>query len=127
MDIVADSITKIKNAISRKYEKVDIVKSGLIEDMLNILKKEGYILDFKESSDNKYAYTVFLKYVGGKSVISGFKRVSHLSRRIYTRVGAIPRVYNNLGIAIISTSKGVLTDREARVLGVGGEVICFVW
>jgi len=127
MDIIADSITKIKNAISRKYEKVDVIKSGLMEDMLSILKREGYILDFKESPENKYAYTVFLKYVGGKPVISGFKRVSHLSRRVYTKVGVIPRVYNNLGIAIISTSKGVLTDKEARALGVGGEVICFVW
>lgn len=127
MDVVANALTKIKNAISRKASKVDLMKSGIVMDILNVMKKEGYIFDYKDSADSKFACTVFLKYISEKSAISGLKKISKLSRRVYVSVDSIPRVYNNMGIAIISTSKGVLTDKEARALGVGGEVVCFIW
>lgn len=127
MDVIADSLTKIRNSIKRKAPKVDVLKSGLMSDILNVMKKEGYVADFKDSSESKYHTTVILKYSGGKSVISGIKRVSKLSRRVYVKSDSIPRVYNNLGIAVVTTSKGVLTDKEARSLNVGGEVVCYIW
>ncbi len=127
MDIIANSLTKIRNAVSRKREKVDVVKSGIVGNILNVMKKEGYISDFKDSSESKFSYTVFLKRVNGKSALTGLKKISKLSRRVYVNIDSIPKVYNNLGIAVISTSKGVVTDKEARALKVGGEVICYVW
>lgn len=127
MDVIANFLTKIRNAMMRKMAKVDVVKSGLISEILNVLKKEGFILDYKNSTESKYSYTVFLKYSNGKSVIKGLERVSRLSRRVYVKVDSVPKVFNNLGIAIISTSKGVLTDKEAKAIGVGGEVLCNIW
>jgi small subunit ribosomal protein S8 len=127
MDIVANTLTKIRNAAARKMPKVDVPKSGIIGDILSVMKKEGYIIDHKDSSESKYSYTVLLKYANGKSAIAGLKRVSKLSRRVYVKIDSIPRVFNNLGIAVITTSKGVLTDKEAKALGVGGEVICYIW
>ena len=127
MDIIANSLTKIRNAVSRKREKVDVMKSGIVGNILNVMKKEGYISDFKDSSESKFSYTVFLKWVNGKSALNGLKKISKLSRRVYVNIDSIPKVYNNLGTAIISTSKGVITDKEARALKVGGEVICHVW
>ncbi len=127
MDIVADTLSKLKNSISRKAARVDVKKAGLIGDILSVMKKEGYIIDFKDSSESKYSYTVSLKYVNGKPAVMGFKRISKLSRRVYSSVDSLPRVFNNFGIALITTSKGVLTDKEARSLGVGGEVLCYIW
>lgn len=127
MDIIGDMLTKVRNALMRGHQKVDVRKTNLIEDVLEILKKEGYILDFKPSRQSKYNFQVELKYYDEKPVIAGLKRISKLSRRIYVGKDTIPSVYNNHGIAVISTSKGVLTDKEARSMGVGGEVICYVW
>lgn len=127
MDVIANFLAKMRNAIVRKAPKVDVMKSGIISDILNVMKKEGYIVDYKDSPDSKYSYTVTLKYLNGKSVISGLKRISKLSKRVYTKVDSVPRVFNNLGISIVSTSKGVLTDKESRALNVGGEVLCYVW
>ncbi len=127
MDIIADALTRIRNAVARRFADVDVRKSGLVKNILDIMKKEGFIEDFNVSEKNPYFFTVNLKYYNGKSVITGIKRVSKLGRRIYVSHKNLPRVYNNFGIAIVSTSKGVLTDREARELGIGGEVICYIW
>lgn len=127
MDLIADALTRIKNASIRKFPEVDVKKSNLIKSILEILKKEGFIENFYQSTNDKYSFTVKLKYYQKNSVINGCKRVSKLGRRIYVRKEKIPRVYNNYGIAILSTSKGILTDKEARALGVGGEVLCYIW
>jgi small subunit ribosomal protein S8 len=127
MDIIGNALTKIRNALMRGHPFVDVQKTNLVEDILEIMKREGYIEDFKSSDKSKYGYTVALKYHNGKPAVDGLKRVSKLSRRLYVGKDKIPSVYNNYGIAIISTSKGVLTDKEARSLGVGGEVLCYIW
>jgi small subunit ribosomal protein S8 len=127
MDTIADSLTKIRNVLPRKFPKVEVVKSGIVRDVLSIMRKEGYIADFKDSQDSPYRYTVLLKYVSGKPAIQGLKRISRMSKRIYVKRDAVPRVFNNFGVAVISTSKGVLTDKEAKSLGVGGEVLCYIW
>lgn len=127
MDTVANALAKMKNAIARKSPVVELKKSGLVGDILHVLKKEGYILDYSDSPNNRYGFSVKLKYVGGKPSIMGMQKVSRLSRRIYVKSDAVPRVFNNLGISILTTSKGVLTDQEARALKVGGEILCKVW
>lgn len=127
MDIIADSLTKIRNALIRKMPVVDVKKSGVVEDILNLMKREGYINDYKQSENSPYSFSISLKYVNGKSSLVGMKRVSKLSRRQYAGVDALPRVNNNYGVAVISTSKGVVTDKEACALGVGGEILCYIW
>lgn len=127
MDIIADALVAIKNATKRKLPTVDIPKTNLIEDILKIMKREGYINDYIESKENRFKFTVSLKYYKGNSVITDIKKITKLSRRVYVNVDKIPVVMNNFGIAILSTSKGVLTDKEARALNVGGEVICYIW
>ncbi len=127
MDVVADTLAKLKNAVSRKVPKVEVKKSGIIRDILSVLKKEGYIIDYKDSNESKYSFTVQLKYINGKPAISGFKRISKQSNRVYSGADALPKVFNNMGVAVITTSKGVLTDKEARSLRVGGEILCYVW
>lgn len=126
MDIIADSLTKIRNAAMRKLSKTTVKKTKLIEELLKIMKREGYIDSYKDSSD-PYTLDVYLKYINDKCVIDDLKRVSKLSRRVYVGKDSIPSVYNNYGIAILTTSKGVITDKEARSLGVGGEVLCYIW
>ncbi len=127
MDIIANFLTKIRNSLVRRVERVEVAKSGIIGDILNVMKKEGFISDYKDSPDSKFRFIVFLKLINGKPVINGLKRISKLSKRVYVNSDNIPKVYNNLGISIISTSKGVLADKEARALKIGGEVICNIW
>lgn len=128
MDIIADSLTKIRNAIMRKQKTVEVKKTGFLDNILTILQREGYILGFEPNNKNKYSYIVKLKYTEkGSPAILGLEKVSKGSRRVYVGKKSIPSVYNNYGIAIVSTSKGVLTDKEARSIGVGGEVICTIW
>jgi small subunit ribosomal protein S8 len=127
MDIIANFLTKIRNSLVRRVERVEVTKSGIIGDILNVMKKEGFISDYKDSPDSKFKFIVFLKLINGKPVINGLKRISKLSKRVYVNSDNIPKVYNNLGISIISTSKGVLADKEARALKIGGEVICNIW
>lgn len=127
MDIIANFLTKIRNSLVRRVDRVIVAKSGIVGNILNVMKKEGYISDFKDSPDSVFKYIVFLKTMNGKPVISGLKRISKLSRRVYVNADNIPTVYNNLGISVISTSKGVLSDKEARALKIGGEVICHIW
>ena len=129
-DPLADMLTIIRNANKAKFEKADIPSSRLKVSVANLLKREGYIKDFKVLSgdNNKKTLRIFLRYdEQNQPIISGLKRVSKPSLRIYSRENAIPSVMSGMGLAILSTSKGVVTDREARNLHIGGEVLCFVW
>jgi small subunit ribosomal protein S8 len=128
-DPIADLIVRIKNAIMVSYDKVEVPSSKIKINIVKILKFEGYIRNYKVIKDDKQdSIVIYLKYNEDKSsVIKDLKRISKPSCRIYSRYKKIPRVLNGLGINIVSTSKGVLTDREARKMGIGGEIICSVW
>jgi small subunit ribosomal protein S8 len=127
-DPVADFLTRIRNAISAKKRFVDIPSSNLKVGLAEILRKSKFIVDFNITEDNKQnVIRIFLKYIDGESSISGLKRISTPGLRNYVDFENIPKVLNGLGIAIISTSKGLLTDKEAKKLAVGGEVICHIW
>ncbi len=131
-DPIADMLTRIRNANTVYKEYVDIPASKLKRSILDILLREGFIKDYKYIEDGKQGILrVYMKYKGDrrnrKRVINGIVRVSHAGRRIYVGKDEIPKVKNGLGIAILTTSKGVMTDKEARKLGVGGEVIAYVW
>jgi small subunit ribosomal protein S8 len=128
-DPIADLIARIKNAIMVSYDKVEVPSSKVKVNIVKILKFEGYIRNYKLIDDKKQGMIViYLKYNEDKSsVIKDMKRISKPSCRIYSRCKKIPRVLNGLGINIVSTSQGLLTDREARKMGVGGEIICSVW
>ena len=128
-DPIADLIVRIKNAIMVSYDKVEVPSSKIKINIVKILKFEGYIRNYKIIKDSRQGIIViYLKYNEDKSsVIKDLKRISKPSCRVYSRYKKIPRVLNGLGINIVSTSKGVLTDREARKMGIGGEIICSVW
>lgn len=127
-DPIGDMLTRIRNAAQAKHEKTVIPASKLKRAIVKVLKSEGYIKDFVFHEDDKQGeITVFLKYDGGKSVIRNLKRVSKPGIRRYVPKDEIPRVLGGLGIAVLSTSKGVLVDREARKAGVGGELLCTIY
>ncbi|AEY64731.1 30S ribosomal protein S8 [Clostridium sp. BNL1100] len=128
-DAIADMLTRIRNAGSAKHESVDIPASNLKRSIANILLEEGYIKNFEEISDGKQGVLrVSLKYTNNKqNVITGIKRISKPGLRVYAGKDELPKVLGGLGIAVISTSKGIMTDRKARVEGIGGEVLAFVW
>lgn len=128
-DPVADMLTRIRNASKARHEKVDIPSSTLKVEVARILKEEGYIKNVKMVNDGKQGVIrVFLKYsTANENVISGIDRISKPGRRIYVGSADIPKVLNGLGMAIVSTSKGLMTDRAARVANVGGELLCKVW
>lgn len=128
-DAIADMLTRIRNAGSAKHESVDIPASNLKRSIANILLEEGYIKSFEEINDGKQGVIrVSLKYTGNKqNVITGIKRISKPGLRVYAGKEELPKVLGGLGVAIISTSKGIMTDRKARTEGVGGEVLAFVW
>ena len=128
-DPIADYLTRIRNAIKAKHTKVDIPFSRLKEEITKILLEYRYIQNYIKIDDGKQGMIrIYLKYdEDEKSVISKLTRISKPGLRNYVKANEIPRVLNNLGIAIISTPKGVITDREAREFGVGGEVLCYVW
>jgi small subunit ribosomal protein S8 len=128
-DPVADMLTRIRNGSGAKFAKVDIPSSKLKVQIARILKDEGYIKNFKVMKDNRQGILrIYLKYDDkNQEIISRVFRVSRPSRRVYAGKEEIPKVLNGLGISILSTSKGVLTDREARRLGVGGEILCALW
>jgi len=118
----------IRNAIMAKKENVDIPALGTTKSILDILKKEGYIDNFKHIEDKRQgALRVYLKYTLGKSAIKNLKRVSTPGLRVYVKHKKVPRILRGKGLAIISTSRGILTDNQARDQGLGGEVICYVW
>ena len=128
-DVIADMLTRIRNANDAKHESVDIPASNLKKSIAQILLDEGYIKNFQIVEDGKQGIIrVALKYAPGKQkVIHGLKRVSKPGLRIYSNCEDMPRVMNGLGIAIVSTSKGVMTDKKARQANVGGEILAFVW
>ena len=127
-DPIADMLTRIRNAVQARHEVVDIPASRVKVEVAKILKQEGFITDFGVSGDDKKTLTVTLKYgPNNEKVISGIKRISKPGLRVYAEVDKLPRVLNGLGIAIISTSTGLLTDKDARKKHVGGEVVAYVW
>ena len=128
-DPIADMLTRIRNANSAKHTTVDIPASNMKRAIAQILFDEGYIKSFEEIKDEKQGIIrVTLKYdENGKRVISGLKRISKPGLRIYVSKDELPQVLNGLGIALISTSKGIKTDKEARIEGLGGEVLAYVW
>ena len=128
-DPIADMLTRIRNANTAEHEKVDIPASNLKQEMARILKEEGFINNYKQIEDRKQGIIrVYLKYGPEKEkVIRGLTRVSKPSLRTYVPRQRIPRISGGLGIAIISTSKGIMTDKECRRAGIGGEVLCYVW
>ena len=127
-DVIADMLTRIRNANDAKHETVDIPASNLKKSIAEILLNEGYIKNFQIVEDGKQGIIrVALKYVGKQKVIHGLRRVSKPGLRIYSNCEDMPKVMNGLGVAIVSTSKGVMTDKKARELNVGGEILAFVW
>ena len=127
-DVIADMLTRIRNANNAKHETVDIPASNLKKSIAEILLDEGFIKSFQIVEDGKQGIIrVALKYAGKQKVIHGLRRVSKPGLRIYSNCEDMPKVMNGLGIAIVSTSKGVMTDKKARQANVGGEILAFVW
>ena len=128
-DPIADMLTRIRNAQTARHDNVSIPASAMKKSIAQILKEEGFIADFAETEDGSMRnIVVTLKYgPKGEKVISGLKRISKPGLRVYAKADEVPKVLNGLGVALISTSKGILVDREARKAGLGGEVICYVW
>ncbi len=128
-DPIADYLTMIRNAAQARHSKVDIPASNLLKKLTQILVDEGYIKNFTMVEDNKQGtIRVYLKYnTDRKSAISGLERISSPGHRRYVGVEDIPRVLNGLGIAVLSTPRGLLTDRKARQMNVGGEILCHIW
>ena len=128
-DPIADMLTRIRNAIMVSFDTVDIPSSKLKINVAKLLKSEGFVKNYKIIADKRQGMLrVFLKYdEKGEPVIGGIKRVSKPSRRVYTKGERIPSVLNGFGVNILSTSKGVMTDRQARKMGIGGEILCSVW
>jgi small subunit ribosomal protein S8 len=128
-DVIADMLTRIRNAASAKHQTVDIPASNLKKQIAKILLDEGYIKDVVEIDDKKQGIIrITLKYVDNKkNIITGIKRISKPGLRVYAHKDELPKVLGGLGVAIVSTSQGVMTDKEARKRGIGGEVLAFVW
>ena len=127
-DPIGDMIARVKNAQARSHKKVELPSSNFKVKIADILKNEGFIKDFKINSEaNKSLLSLELKYHSGNPVISAFERVSKPGRRIFSSADSLPKINNGLGIAIISTPKGVMTDIDARKQRIGGEIICKVF
>ena len=127
-DPIADMLTRIRNANQAKHEFVELPASRLKLEVLSVLKNEGYISEYENIEDGKQGVIkITLKYINKERVIKGIKKISKPGLRVYAKSTELPKVLNGLGIAIISTSNGVMTDREARKQKLGGEVIAFVW
>jgi small subunit ribosomal protein S8 len=127
-DVIADMLTRIRNASNAKHETVDVPASNMKKSIADILLKEGYIKAVSVIEDGKQGVIrITLKYDGKAKVIRGIRRVSKPGLRIYSNCEDMPKVMNGLGIAIVSTSKGIMTDKEARQQNVGGEILAFVW
>jgi small subunit ribosomal protein S8 len=127
-DPIADFLTRVRNASKAKKVRVDIPSSKMKKNLAEILKKQNFIEDYAEIEDNKQnILRVHLRYKKGSPAITGLKRISSPGLRIYKDSEKLPRVLNGLGVAVISTSKGLLTDKEARQQSMGGEVVCYIW
>ena len=128
-DPIADFLTRIRNANTVYMEKVEIPASKTKKNLANILKDEGYIKDVEYIEDGKQGFLrLYLKYGSNREkVITGLKRISRPGLRVYAQKDEVPKVLGGLGIAVISTSQGLMTDKEARKAGIGGEVMCYIW
>ena len=128
-DPIADMLTRIRNANMVRHEKLEVPASNLKKEIAEILKREGFIRDVEYVEDNKQGIIrIFLKYgKDNERVITGLKRISKPGLRVYAKTDEVPRVLNGLGIALVSTSNGLLTDKEARAKKVGGEILAYVW
>ena len=128
-DTIADMLTRIRNANQMRYEKVKVPASNIKKEIAKILKEEGFIKDYTiDSDDTQGTIVLTLKYTDKKErVITGLKRISKPGLRVYAKSDEVPKVLNGLGIAIISTSKGIMTDKQARKENIGGEVLAYIW
>ena len=127
-DPIADMLTRIRNANQMRYNEVEVPASKIKNEIARILKEEGFISDYKVKKNNIQDKLVLnLKYSGKESVITGLKRISKPGLRVYAKADEIPTVLSGLGIAIISTSKGMMTDKDARKASLGGEVLAYIW
>ncbi len=127
-DPIADMLTRIRNASQMRHEVVEMPASRIKLQMLEVLKNEGFINDVEYIEDNKQGILrVYLKYVKNERVIKGLKRISKPGLRVFAKNSELPKVLNGLGIAVISTSEGIMTDRDARQKQIGGEVLAYVW
>nr|AYR05824.1 ribosomal protein S8 [Lithothamnion sp.] len=129
-DIISDTLTRIRNANLAKHQIVQIAATKITRNIIRVLDKEGFIENFDEIEDNSRSFIlVSLKYKGKNrsSIITALKRISKPGLRVYTNHKELPKVLGGIGIAIVSTSKGVMTDKEARYYGLGGEVLCYIW
>ena len=127
-DPIADMLTRIRNANQMRYKEVEVPSSKIKVEIAKILKREGFIADYKVKKNNIQDILVLsLKYDGKQRVITGLKRISKPGLRVYVKANEVPSVLNGLGIAIISTSKGMMTDKEARKGSHGGEVVAYIW
>jgi small subunit ribosomal protein S8 len=127
-DPISDFLTRIRNASRAKKVSVEIPSSNLKKNLAEILKKQQFIHDYSLVEDKKQnILKIFLKYSKGAPALNGLKRISTPGLRVYKNADELPRVLNGLGIAVVSTSKGLLTDREARREAVGGEIVCYIW
>ncbi|HED05200.1 MAG TPA: 30S ribosomal protein S8 [Ignavibacteria bacterium] len=127
-DSISDFLTRIRNASNAKKVRVDIPASNMKRNLAEILKRQNFIEDYTIIEDNKQdLIRIILKYRNGISAISGLKRISTPGLRVYKNSHKIPRVLNGLGVAVMSTSKGLLTDKEAIAQSIGGEVVCYIW
>ena len=128
-DPIADMLTRIRNANMVRHEKLEVPASNIKKEIAEILKREGFIRDVEYAEDNKQGIIrIFLKYgKDNERVITGLKRISKPGLRVYAKTDEVPKVLNGLGIALVSTSNGLLTDKEARAKKVGGEILAYVW
>ncbi|MDO4963326.1 MAG: 30S ribosomal protein S8 [bacterium] len=127
-DPISDMLTRIRNANQMRYKEVEVPASKMKNEIARILKSEGFIVDYKVKKNNVQDILVLsLKYVDKERVITGLKRISKPGLRVYVKAEEVPTVLNGLGIAILSTSKGVMTDKEARENSLGGEVLAYIW
>ncbi|MDN7247527.1 MULTISPECIES: 30S ribosomal protein S8 [Planococcus] len=128
-DPIADMLTRIRNANMVRHEKLELPASNVKKDIAEILKREGFVRDVEYVEDDKQGMIrIFLKYgANNERVITGLKRISKPGLRVYAKTNEVPRVLNGLGIALVSTSQGLITDKEARAKQIGGEIIAYVW
>lgn len=127
-DPIADMLTRIRNANQMRYKEVEVPASKIKNEIARILKEEGFISDYKVKKNNiQDNIVLYLKYSGKERVITGLKRISKPGLRVYAKAEEIPTVLSGLGIAIISTSKGLMTDKDARKASLGGEVLAYIW
>jgi len=127
-DPIADYLTRVRNSIKARHKRVDIPSSNLKRELTRILVEKKYIVGYSELKDNRQGILrLALKYTEGINAITGLRRISKPGLRVYRQADDLPRVLNGLGIAVISTSRGILTDRDAATKKIGGEVLCHIW